>query len=271
MADETVPEQTAFGKPKRKSLSKKIRFEVFKRDKFTCQYCGRTAPEVVLQCDHIAPVAKGGKNDILNLITSCFDCNNGKRDVPLADGQTLKKQIEMLSDLEEKRQQIEMMMRWRDELESLDDYQVDKAAQSLEIDGLCASEFGRSKIKKMLKKYSLEEFLIARDEAFEKYYDCSREGWGAAFNKIESFMKMRRVDRDKPWMRQVFYIQGILRNRTGATGTAPFIEFLHLNGWDLDLVETFAKGCDRITSFTGPYQAALRENGTPWLDGRPYR
>lgn len=28
---------------KRKSLSKKIRFEVFKRDSFTCQYCGRKA------------------------------------------------------------------------------------------------------------------------------------------------------------------------------------------------------------------------------------
>ena len=256
-------------KPKRKALSKKIRFEVFKRDKFTCQYCGRAAPEVVLQCDHIDPVANGGTNDILNLITSCFDCNNGKRDVPLADGQTLKKQMEMLSDLEEKRQQIEMMMRWRDELEGMEEYQVDKAAQSLEIDGLGASEFGRKKIKKMLKKYSLEEFLIARDEAFEKYYDCSREGWGAAFDKIESFMKMRRVDKDKPWMRQVFYIQGILRNRTGSTGTAAFIEFLHLNGWDLDLVDKFAQGCYRITPITRPYKAAPRTNVTPWLDGSP--
>ena len=41
---------------KRKSLSKKIRFEVFKRDKFTCQYCGKTAPNVVLEVDHIEPV-----------------------------------------------------------------------------------------------------------------------------------------------------------------------------------------------------------------------
>jgi 5-methylcytosine-specific restriction endonuclease McrA len=29
----------------RKALSKKLRFEVFKRDNFTCQYCGRAAPD----------------------------------------------------------------------------------------------------------------------------------------------------------------------------------------------------------------------------------
>lgn len=34
---------------KRKSISKKLRFEVFKRDGFTCQYCGRMAPDVVLE------------------------------------------------------------------------------------------------------------------------------------------------------------------------------------------------------------------------------
>ena len=64
----------------RKPLSKKTRFEVFKRDSFKCQYCGKSAPEVVLNVDHIVPVAADGKNDIMNLITSCFDCNSGKSD-----------------------------------------------------------------------------------------------------------------------------------------------------------------------------------------------
>jgi len=44
----------------RKELSKSIRFEIFKRDSFKCQYCGRMAPEVVLHVDHIKPVAEGG-------------------------------------------------------------------------------------------------------------------------------------------------------------------------------------------------------------------
>jgi 5-methylcytosine-specific restriction endonuclease McrA len=47
-------------KTKRKGLSQTIRFEVFKRDAFKCQYCGKSAPEVTLEVDHIIPVSKGG-------------------------------------------------------------------------------------------------------------------------------------------------------------------------------------------------------------------
>lgn len=65
---------------KRKSLSKKIRFEIFKRDSFTCQYCGQKAPDVILHIDHIIPVAEGGDNHITNLLTACFSCNSGKSD-----------------------------------------------------------------------------------------------------------------------------------------------------------------------------------------------
>lgn len=63
---------------KRKSLSKKLRFEVLKRDRFTCQYCSAKPPKVPLEIDHIDPVSRGGTNDIDNLVTACFDCNRGK-------------------------------------------------------------------------------------------------------------------------------------------------------------------------------------------------
>lgn len=63
---------------KRKAISTKTRFDVFKRDGFTCQYCGAHPPAVVLHVDHIIPVAEGGENDKDNLITSCETCNFGK-------------------------------------------------------------------------------------------------------------------------------------------------------------------------------------------------
>lgn len=69
----------------RKPVGKRTRFEVFKRDGFTCQYCGRRPPDVTLHCDHITPVAKGGSNDPVNLITACKDCNAGKSAVELDD------------------------------------------------------------------------------------------------------------------------------------------------------------------------------------------
>jgi hypothetical protein len=67
----------------RKALSKKMRFEVFKRDGFTCQYCGAHPPGSILHVDHIVPVAGGGENDSDNLVTACEKCNQGKAATPL--------------------------------------------------------------------------------------------------------------------------------------------------------------------------------------------
>ena len=77
---------------KRKPLSKNLRFEVFKRDSFKCQYCGQEAPDVILNADHINPVKNGGDNNIINLITSCFSCNSGKSARLLSDNHIVKKQ-----------------------------------------------------------------------------------------------------------------------------------------------------------------------------------
>lgn len=56
----------------------KLRFQVLQRDNFTCQYCGRKAPEVILHVDHKQPKSKQGKFTIDNLITACAECNVGK-------------------------------------------------------------------------------------------------------------------------------------------------------------------------------------------------
>jgi len=60
------------------TISAKTRFDILKRDRFTCAYCGRTPPEVLLHVDHIVPVADGGPDDPENLTTACRDCNLGK-------------------------------------------------------------------------------------------------------------------------------------------------------------------------------------------------
>lgn len=67
----------------RKTIGKKTRFEVLKRDGFRCVYCGRSAPDVRLEIDHIVPVVEGGGNEPSNLVTACEDCNSGKGARPL--------------------------------------------------------------------------------------------------------------------------------------------------------------------------------------------
>jgi len=66
--------------------SLRLRFRVFRRDSFRCQYCGRSPrkdPRVVLEIDHIRPKSAGGSDDIANLTTSCSACNRGKGDLIL--------------------------------------------------------------------------------------------------------------------------------------------------------------------------------------------
>lgn len=71
------------------SVTKRMRYEVLRRDNHACKYCGATAPEAVLTVDHVIPVSLGGTDDPTNLVTACNDCNVGKGssnpDQPLID------------------------------------------------------------------------------------------------------------------------------------------------------------------------------------------
>ena len=65
------------------NISKRTRFEIFKRDGFRCVYCGATPLQKPLHVDHVVPQAEGGASKPSNLVTACADCNLGKAAVPL--------------------------------------------------------------------------------------------------------------------------------------------------------------------------------------------
>lgn len=170
---------------KRKAISKKTRFEVFKRDKFTCQYCGRTIPDVVLHIDHIKPVSKGGTNDIMNLITSCSECNLGKGARELSDDSVIKKQQKQLKLLADKNEQLEMMLKWRDELQAYSEKELNAVNQRItNLTNWELSDYGRQKVKRLVKEFTIQVVLDAVDIAFEKYYDGTENSWQVAFDKI---------------------------------------------------------------------------------------
>jgi hypothetical protein len=64
------------------AISKRLRFEILRRDNHMCRYCGASAPEVKLTVDHVIPESLGGRNEPENLVTACADCNNGKSSIP---------------------------------------------------------------------------------------------------------------------------------------------------------------------------------------------
>ncbi|WP_206301455.1 HNH endonuclease [Streptomyces sp. V2] len=60
------------------AVSKRLRYEILRRDNHTCRYCGAAAPDVPLRVDHVTPVALGGRDEPGNLVTACEPCNSGK-------------------------------------------------------------------------------------------------------------------------------------------------------------------------------------------------
>lgn len=64
------------------AVSKRLRYEILRRDNHTCRYCGASAPDVPLRVDHVTAVALGGTDSPDNLVTACEPCNSGKSSMP---------------------------------------------------------------------------------------------------------------------------------------------------------------------------------------------
>ncbi len=54
------------------------RTHIFRRDRYTCQYCERTPPRSQLNLDHVVPRAQGGLTTWENVVCSCVSCNRKK-------------------------------------------------------------------------------------------------------------------------------------------------------------------------------------------------
>lgn len=74
---------SAFAKEQRNLMTKKLREFIKERDNYTCCTCGNSTyvePNLLLEIDHIIPVAKGGITSEENLQTLCWKCNRAKSD-----------------------------------------------------------------------------------------------------------------------------------------------------------------------------------------------
>ncbi len=79
------------------------RRNIFERDKYTCQYCGKKPKnkktalkwmeENILNLDHVIPRSRGGKTTWSNIVSACYGCNTKKGNKLLQEvGWKLKKQ-----------------------------------------------------------------------------------------------------------------------------------------------------------------------------------
>ncbi len=152
-------------KPTRKPISKKLRFDIFKRDDFTCQYCGERPPSVVLEIDHIIPVVDGGKNEQHNLITACFDCNRGK-----GRGRLEFSPADISTQLEE-RQEKALQLKEYEKVLRAEKRKIDKAAKLISdiyeeaYEGWGLTTSAINSIKRFLEKLTATEVAEAMEIA----------------------------------------------------------------------------------------------------------
>jgi len=174
----------------RKSLSKKIRFEVFKRDLFKCQYCGIEPPNGLLEVDHIIPVSKGGCNSEDNLITSCFDCNRGKSNIELTEiTPSINNKYLVLKEKEEQLKQFENLIRNRRRKENKNIIKLEDIFNVFHPDSSWTENFKIS-IKRQfftqLTYQEIEESLYIACEKSLSAESCSKYFCGVCWNKIKN-------------------------------------------------------------------------------------
>jgi hypothetical protein len=243
---------------RRKQIGAKARFEIFKRDSFTCQYCGAEAPGAVLHVDHILPVAKGGDNKITNLITACSECNMGKGARKLNDDSAVARQKQQLNELNERREQLEMIQQWRTGLSDLAEQEVDIANSHWEelADGFSLNDLGQRQLSRLVKKHGAIAVMEAMDSSVDRNLEYSSDGSPtkesveATFRNLESTLKYLALpDLEK----KIRYINGIIRNRVRNFSWARqdelksvLREFARIGG-DLDTAESIAKVVDHHT------------------------
>lgn len=245
---------------KRKSIGPKVRFEVFKRDNFKCQYCGQTAPDVVLHIDHIIPVKDGGTNDITNLITACSDCNLGKGARKLDDNAVVEKQRCQLEELNERREQLKMMAKWREELLKLEDQQLSIAVKRINDLMKCWSlnQTGENNVRKCIKKFGLQQVLDAIERSASQYieYDDKGEPTDQSTSKFVDYIPKIcngiRLQEQHPEIRDLSYICGIARNRFSYYDKRrawKLVKDCYESGLDIEVMKDIAKTARNWSEF----------------------
>lgn len=248
-------------KARRRGIGKKLRFEVFKRDGFACQYCGKAAPDVILHVDHIEPVAKGGGNDLLNLITSCADCNGGKGATRLDDNATLLKQRQQLAELSERREQLRMMVEWRKGLKEVDELALEAVNEHFEatFEGWCIrSDDAFAHVRKLIRSFGVAEVMEAIDIARDRYAPTiSEASVKLAFSKIGGICN----NRSKPDEGALFYARGIIRNRFSYLNEQQAMVILRAArkaGADDDEIKDIARTCTYWSQWCDAMDALIR-------------
>jgi hypothetical protein len=257
-------------KTPRISLSKKVRFEVLKRDSFTCEYCGRKAPNVLLHVDHIKPISKGGTNDILNLVTACEDCNSGKSNRELSDTTVIEQRRKQSEELQKRLEQKEMLIKWQEELTNIEKQTIKRISKFWNnlITPYKLNKTGEKELIKLIHKFGESEVMEAMRIATRQYleYDGDylvNETVEKAWNTVSGICRYKKLEKEKPYITKLLYIRGILKNRLNFVDEKQALQLLDKciqSGIDVEWLERHAKECTTWVDWRKDIEEVINES-----------
>lgn len=144
------------------AISKRLRYEILRRDNYSCRYCGESVPDVRLTIDHVVPVSLGGSDEPGNLVAACPDCNAGKAasnpDAPL------------VADVSDN------AVRWAAALQQAFNIESEKVQVKYELSEYFEDEwYGRNEIQRYeARKYDLPE---GWEDTIWRFWKLGITGW----------------------------------------------------------------------------------------------
>lgn len=223
------------------TFDKELQYKIFSWDKYKCAYCGSSVPEVHLHAvlgDHNGDVKD--PNNYLSLCHKCF-----LKIVTHKDSE----EIDLTNRTKIIQEQTDMMIRWHKELQMNKIKSQEYAIEYFENLSNCSlTDHGRKVIGKLIRLYPFKLVLDSIEASCSQYLIPEEEGYSSesvekAFNYIEKICNIKTTAKDKPYLKDLFYIRGILKNRFDYVNLHEAIKLLeeaYRNGYSMDSLKKIA-------------------------------
>src|SRR5207247_112102 len=132
--------------------------------------------------------------------------NAGKSDKTLSDQSAIAKAKAQMDELQERREQLELMMEWQAGLANLAEETVERVADYWYklAPGFTLNENGKQSVRKWLRQFPLDEILKAMDASADTYLvfqengEVTEESWERAWHYIQGICRVNRASKENP-------------------------------------------------------------------------
>jgi hypothetical protein len=175
---------------------KRIKYEIFEKDAFKCQFCGTGTPNVTLQLVRIQDAQQNDEwLDLAFLSTSCKICEKKKSGVE----EKSPNNYMSIDELEERLQQLKMLINWRKGMLNIRKQQLANLISYWEnkIPDFETNNDQKKYLAAYISKYSSDEIRSAMDMAVDKFIKFSDDGTLDKNSILTAFSKIPEICQTK--------------------------------------------------------------------------